>query len=102
MFFDFITERLDILVFPTPYLQVWNLLLGLFILSWEWPLGLLTRSRIYRTYSVRFIYLPIAAIAAVFLYQATNAALYYLIGLAVYAIAYRSGEVSDGPRAETF
>jgi len=97
VFFDFITNRLDGVVFPIPYLQVGNLVLGLLILTWEWPLGFLGRSRIYHSYSVRFICLPLAAIVAVFLYQATNAALYYLIGCSVYVAAYRSGEVSNGP-----
>jgi hypothetical protein len=68
VFFDVITNRLDGVVFPILYLQVGNLVLGLFILTWEWPLGFLRRSWIYHSYTVRFICLPLAAIAAVFLY----------------------------------
>jgi len=35
---------------------------------------------------------PLAGLAAALLYQATNAAIYYLIGMAVYFWAYSEGE----------
>ena len=38
--------------------------------------------------------LPLWALAAVLMYQGTNAALYYLVGEAVYLWAYSEGEVS--------
>lgn len=38
--------------------------------------------------------LPMAALAAALLYQATNPAIYYTIGLVVYFWGYSEGEVS--------
>jgi hypothetical protein len=43
----------------------------------------------------RLLWLPLATLSAVLLYQTTNAALYYLIGCGVYFWAYSEGEVSD-------
>ena len=40
------------------------------------------------------LWLPLATLSAVLLYQTTNAALYYLIGCGVYFWAYSEGEVS--------
>ncbi len=40
------------------------------------------------------VWLPMCSLAAVMMYQATNPALYYLIGCAAYFWAYCEGEVS--------
>jgi hypothetical protein len=40
-----------------------------------------------------FLY-PLVAVAAVIMYQATNPALYYMIGVGIYFWAYTDGEVS--------
>jgi hypothetical protein len=42
----------------------------------------------------RLLWLPLATLSAVLLYQTTNAALYYVIGCGVYFWAYSEGEVS--------
>jgi hypothetical protein len=42
----------------------------------------------------RLLWLPLATLSAVLLYQTTNAALYYLIGCGIYFWAYSEGEVS--------
>ena len=39
--------------------------------------------------------LPLSALAAIMVYQATNPAIYYLIGVGVYFWAYSEGEVCD-------
>jgi len=41
----------------------------------------------------RMLWLPLATLSAVLLYQTTNAAVYYLIGCGVYFWAYSEGEV---------
>jgi len=41
----------------------------------------------------RLLWLPLATLSAVLLYQTTNAAVYYLIGCGVYFWAYSEGEV---------
>lgn len=48
----------------------------------------------HRSLEVRLALLPLTALAAVLLYQATNAALYYVIAMMVYFWAYSEGEVS--------
>jgi hypothetical protein len=76
-----------------PILQIINLVFGLFLLAWEWPLGALAGSSIHRSLEARLAFLPLSALAAILMYQSTNAALYQLIGLGVYFWAYSEGEV---------
>lgn len=44
---------------------------------------------------MRLMWLPLASLSSVLIYQATNPALYYLIGVVVYFWAYSEGEVSE-------
>jgi hypothetical protein len=46
------------------------------------------------------LWLPLCSLSAILLYQATNPALYYLIGTIVYFWAYCEGEVSCAMRCE--
>lgn len=46
------------------------------------------------------LWLPLVSLSSMLLYQATNPALYYLIGLGAYFWAYTEGEVSDGSQSE--
>lgn len=47
---------------------------------------------------MRLVLLPLAALAAALMYQATNPAIYYMIGMGVYFWAYSEGEVGSlGP-----
>lgn len=71
-----------------------NLLLGIFGVCWEWPLSFLAGTALHRSIEARLIVYPLSALVAVLLYQGTNAALYYLIGMGVYFWAYSEGEVS--------
>lgn len=93
IFFDFLTKNLDGAVKPVPILQVINLVMGLISLSYELPLGLLAGSRIQQSLEVRLFWLPLAVLGSILLYQATNPAIYYLVGTAVYFWAYTSGEI---------
>ena len=93
VFWDFLTKNLDGADKPVPILQVLNLLFGLFSLAWEWPLKFLATTSLHRSIEARLVVYPIAALSAVLLYQATNPALYYLIGIGVYFWAYSEGEV---------
>ncbi len=79
---------------PFPFLQIINLVLGLIMVAWEWPLGLIAGSAMHRSIEARLVVLPLTALAASLLYQATNPALYYAIALMVYFWAYSEGEVS--------
>jgi hypothetical protein len=76
-----------------PILQTLNLFLGLLILAWEWPLKFLTTTNIYSSIKVRLFALPLTILCALFLYQAIDAAMYYIIGMGIYFWAYREGEV---------
>ncbi|TVY83347.1 hypothetical protein LSUE1_G000996 [Lachnellula suecica] len=93
IFWDFLTKNLDGAVKPIPILQILNLLAGIIMLAWEWPLGVLAGSAIHRSIEARLVALPMAALMAALLYQATNPAIYYTIGMGVYFWAYSEGEV---------
>ena len=80
---------------PIPFLQIINLVLGILILLWEWPLGLIAKTALHRSIEARLIVIPVAALAAALLYQATNPALYYVIGMGVYFWSYSEGEVGS-------
>ncbi|KAJ9157955.1 hypothetical protein NKR23_g512 [Pleurostoma richardsiae] len=93
IFWDFLTKSLDPAVKPIPILQIINLIMGLFMLAWEWPLGFLAGSSIHRSIEARLAVLPLASLSAILIYQGTNPALYYLIGMVVYFWAYSEGEI---------
>ncbi len=82
---------------PLPILQIVNLIFGLFLLAWEWPLGALAGSAIHRSLEARLAFLPLSALAAALIYQGTNAAIYQMIAMAVYFWAYSEGEVRTYP-----
>ena len=71
-----------------------NLIIGIISLAYEWPLKYLAGTSIHRSMEVRLMWLPLASLSSVLIYQATNPALYYLIGVVVYFWAYSEGEVS--------
>lgn len=93
IFFDFLTKTLDGAVKPVPALQIINLILGIGILAWEWPLGLIAGSAIHRSIEARLATFPLASLAAILIYQGTNPAIYYLVAMIVYFVAYSEGEV---------
>jgi len=93
IFWDFLTKNLDPAVKPLPILQTINLLFGIIMLAWEWPLGLIAGSAMHRSIEARLVVLPLVALAGALLYQGTNAALYYTIGMGIYFWAYSEGEV---------
>jgi hypothetical protein len=95
IFWDFITKNLDGAVKPFPALQIINLVLGIFLFAWEWPLGILASTALHRSIEARLVVIPIAALAAALLYQATNPAIYYTIAMGVYFWAYSEGEVGS-------
>jgi len=78
---------------PFPALQIINLILGLIGLAWEWPLKFIAGSNLHRSIEARLAIYPLNVVAALILYQGTNAGLYFLIGLGVYFWAYSEGEV---------
>jgi hypothetical protein len=67
--------------------------LGIFGLAYEWPLSFLAGSAIHRSIEARLIIYPMSALAALLLYQATNAGLYYIVGMIAYFWAFSEGEV---------
>jgi len=93
IFWDFLTKNLDGAVKPIPVLQTINLISGIVMLAWEWPLGFLAGTAIHRSIEARLVALPMSALVAALIYQATNPAIYYVIGMGVYFWAYSEGEV---------
>ena len=96
IFWDFLTKNLDPAVKPVPILQIFNLLFGLAGLAVEWPLPFISGTAVHRSIEARLVFYPLAALAALLLYQGTNAGLYYLIGVGVYFWAFAEGEVRSG------
>ncbi|KAL1302650.1 hypothetical protein AAFC00_003017 [Neodothiora populina] len=92
-FFDFYTKNFDLAVKPVPILQTINIVLALFNLAYEWPLGLIAGTVIHRSIEFRTFWYPLCALGAILLYQATNAGLYYMVGVAVWFWAYVEGEI---------
>jgi hypothetical protein len=70
-----------------------NLIFGIIGLAWEWPLKALAGSTLHRSIEARLVALPLFALAALLLYQGTNAGLYYLVGMGAYFWAFTEGEV---------
>ncbi|KAL3490139.1 uracil-DNA glycosylase-like protein [Aspergillus germanicus] len=93
IFWDVWTKNLDGAVKPVPILQILNLLMGLIGIAWEWPLKYLAGSFPHRSIEFRLLLYPLSSLLAALIYQGTNAALYYLVGMAVYFWAYSEGEV---------
>jgi len=69
-------------VTPIPFVQLFNLLAGLFILAIEWPLPFLKETPLHRAFVHRLVVYPLVSLVAIVQYQATNAAFYLLIGTA--------------------
>jgi len=93
LFWDFLTKNLDAAVKPIPILQIVNLLFGILIVAWEYPLFFVAGSALHRSIEARLVMFPLAGLAASLLYQATNPAIYYVVGMVVYFWAYSEGEV---------
>jgi len=94
VFFDGITKSLDAAVLPIPVLQTFNILFGLLGLAWEYPLPLLIpNTAFHRSIAARLAIYPISVFVAILLYQGTNAAIYYIVGVALYFWAYSEGEI---------
>ncbi|KAK4186444.1 hypothetical protein QBC35DRAFT_269053 [Podospora australis] len=90
---DFLTKTLDAAVKPIPVLQTINLIFGLILLAWEWPVSFIAGTSIHRSLEARLAFLPLSALAAILTYQGVNAAIYQVIGLGVYFWAYSEGEI---------
>ncbi len=86
---------MDHAVKPAPVLQLINLVAGAILIAWEWPLAAIAGSPIHRSIGARLAMLPLAALPAGLMYQGTNACIYYVISMIIYAWAYRSGEVGS-------
>lgn len=92
IFWDFLTKNLDGAVKPFPILQIVNLIFGLAALALEWPLKPIAGTMIHRSIEARLVVYPLFALAAALLYQATNPAVYYLVGMVAYFWGYSEGE----------
>jgi hypothetical protein len=103
IFWDFLTKNLDAAVKPFPSLQIINLVFSLVILAWEWPLAPLVKllPGFHRSIEARLVMYPLAALAGAIMYQSTNAAIYYVIGVVIYFVAFSEGEVSSQPSTST-
>jgi hypothetical protein len=86
---------------PVPALQIINLIMGLAMLCLEWPLSFVAGSALHRSLEFRLAIIPLTALSAALIYQGTNSAIYYLIGMVIYFWGYSEGEVSFSYYLET-
>jgi hypothetical protein len=93
IFWDFLTTNLDGAVKPIPILQVINTVFGLSMFALELPVKPLAGTLVHQSIEFRLMLMPLLALAAIIMYQGTNAALYYFIGEIIYFWAYSDGEV---------
>ncbi|KAL9053688.1 MAG: hypothetical protein Q9162_004639 [Coniocarpon cinnabarinum] len=93
VFFDWATVNLNPIVKPIPVLQIVNMVCGFFILALEYPLPLLAGTGLHKSIEARLALYPAVALLAALLYQATDAAGFYIIGIAIWFWAYTEGEV---------
>lgn len=67
--------------------------MGFGMMALEFPLKPLAGSSFHRSLEARLVILPLTALASALLYQATNAAIYYVAAMVIYFWAYSEGEV---------
>ena len=68
--------------------------MGIIGLCWEYPLPFLVpNSALHRSIAARLTVYPISVFFGALLYQGTNAAIYYVVGIIIYFWAYSEGEV---------
>jgi hypothetical protein len=88
------SRSLDSAVKPVPALQILNVAMGILGCCWEYPLPFLVpNTAFHRSIAARLALYPLSVLSAALLYQGTNAAIYYLVGIAIYFWAYSDGEV---------
>jgi len=92
IFWDFLTKNLDGAVKPFPILQIINLVFGVCAVALEYPLKPLAGTMVHRSIEARLIIYPLFALAGALLYQGTNPAIYYLVGMVAYFWGYSEGE----------
>jgi hypothetical protein len=59
----------------------------------ELPVKPLAGTLVHQSIEFRLMLMPLLALAAIVMYQGTNAALYYCVGEIIYFWAYSDGEV---------
>ena len=92
IFWEFLTKKFDGAVTPFPILPVINLALSLLVLAWEWPLKFLAGTILHKSIKAKLIALPFPILAAALIYQGTDPAIYYLVGIGIDFWAAKRGE----------
>jgi len=94
IFWDYWTKSLNPMVTPIPALQTLNVISGLLMLGVEYPFPLLVPgTAFHRSIVARLVTLPVVTLFAALQYQGTNAAIYYMIGTAIYFWGFSEGEI---------
>src|SRR3954452_10288325 len=65
---DFSTPTFNILVKPFPILQIINLVLGIIVLAWEWPLCFLAGTMFHRSIHARLVVFAICSVTSILVY----------------------------------
>jgi len=93
IFWDMWTKGMNGAVKPFPILQILNVIVGLLVLCWEYPLPyLIPNTALHRSIPARLFTYPIPILLAALLSPATDSVIYYIIGMVLYYWGYREGE----------
>jgi hypothetical protein len=91
---NFLAHDLDRVLKPFPALQLLNLLSGITVVVWERPLNHNISIILFRSHKARLAIYPLFATASILLYQSGDAAVYYAIGVGLYAWSFHEREES--------
>ncbi|KAF9567971.1 hypothetical protein CPC08DRAFT_625777 [Agrocybe pediades] len=92
------------LIVKLPIIQIFTMLLGVFILCLELPLPALKSLSLYRSLVARVVLLIFQAFLTILFYQGTNAAIWSMIAAGCYMRAINLGEImadAKGNRGKT-
>ncbi|KAF8601330.1 hypothetical protein BDV93DRAFT_495996 [Ceratobasidium sp. AG-I] len=83
------------IIVTVPLLQILMIIMGLVTTLLEWPVPMMTKLPIYRSFVFRIVWLLLMAFISVLVYQGTNVTLYALTAAIGYIRAQIKGEIME-------
>jgi len=82
-------------IVTVPLLQILTMIMSLTLVLLEWPLPIMKKLPIYRSFVFRIVWLLQLAFVSVLFYQGTNVAIYSLTAAIGYILAQMKGEIME-------
>ncbi|QRV82715.1 hypothetical protein RhiJN_10730 [Ceratobasidium sp. AG-Ba] len=86
------------IIVKIPLVQIFTLIMALTLALLEWPLPVMKKLPIYRSFVFRIVWLLLLAFISVLFYQGTNVAIYSLTAAIGYIRAQMKGEIMEEAR----